>query len=73
MLIAGLAVGHPVRGANDPGIHGGTPLTMEGPPIPSGTLVITGTHIEAVGGSEEVEIPADAEVIDFAGPRSCRA
>src|SRR4051794_6674103 len=40
-------------------------LPVSGPPIPSGTLVLSGTRIAAVG--EGVAVPAGAEIVDGTG------
>src|SRR5438874_2668890 len=41
--------------------------TAQGPPIDNGVLVIHQGKIVAVGASEDVVVPADAEVIDAMG------
>jgi len=46
-------------------IRGGTVLTMTGPPIPNGTVLIRGAKIEAVGA--EVKIPKGATIVDATG------
>ncbi len=42
-------------------------LTMEGPAIASGTLIVTGTRITAVGDGDEIKIPEGAEIVDCSG------
>src|SRR4051812_3394911 len=42
-------------------------IPIEGEEIPSGTLVIKGGKIVAVGPKDTTEIPADAEKVDVAG------
>ncbi|HWQ61843.1 MAG TPA: amidohydrolase family protein, partial [Negativicutes bacterium] len=44
---------------------GGTVLTMTGPTLPAGTVLVEGGKIVAAG--ERVAVPADATVIDATG------
>jgi len=46
-------------------IKGGTVLTMTGKTIPNGVVLIKGEKIQAVG--SDVQIPAEAEIIDATG------
>ncbi len=48
-------------------LRGARILPVDGEPIPSGTIVIRGGKIEAVGSVEAVAIPPGAEVRDLAG------
>ena len=42
-------------------------VTGEGDAIDNGTMVVRDGMIEAIGGAEEVEVPADATTVDLAG------
>lgn len=65
LLLAVLAVPSGA-GATDPiAFVGATLHTVSGDDIPNGTLLIEGTTIRALG--PEVEVPADAQVVDVAG------
>ncbi len=46
---------------------GGKILTISGPPIENGVLIIRGKVIEAVGPADQISIPADAEVHSVEG------
>lgn len=62
----GLAAAPPAA-AQEPAvaIRGGTVLTVSGPPIPNGTVLLRGGRILAVGA--DVQVPAGARVIDATG------
>jgi imidazolonepropionase-like amidohydrolase len=48
-------------------IRGGTVVTVSGADIPNGTVVISGGKITAVGGGANVQVPANAQVINATG------
>ena len=45
-------------------VHAGRVITMAGPELTDGVIVIEGGRITAVGPASEVEVPWDAEVIE---------
>ena len=67
----GLAVGLVVDADIPAGIvalTGGRIVTMDGDEvIESGTIVIRGNRIEAVGPADEVDVPRDAHIVDVSG------
>jgi len=48
-------------------IRGGTVVTVSGADIPNGTVVISGGKITAVGSGANVQVPANAQVINATG------
>ena len=67
-LIAFLALAAPAAAQNKLALVGGMLLDgYEVPPVHHAAVVIEGNRIVAVGPAAEIEIPADAEVIDTSG------
>ncbi len=66
LLLSGLVLVLPTAlGAQTIAIRGGRVLTMAGPPIANGTVLIQNGKIAAVGA--DVRVPANATVVDAAG------
>ena len=65
VAMLGSALVAPAQQRQPVAIKGGTVLTMTGPPIENGTVVISGGKIVAVGAN--VQIPSGADVFDATG------
>jgi len=69
LIAVALAVGGPAALAQDKPLafRGAQIIPIAGEPIESGTLVVQGGKIVAVGPADSVQIPADAETIEAGG------
>ena len=68
LLLLGISVRAQVENSNVKAIIGATVVDLEGKKdISNAVVVVTGDRISAVGGADEVEVPANAERIDASG------